>query len=141
MISTNYESEPTVEYFVRGMIQAGNIQFVGKDYVRDTGAVNIGKTALGKPISSKINVIFLGKASDDVNLTVAKSEPSFVQVKIEKVPGENQAIFAMTITIPATTAGNWYGPEQKNMGMLELETNVPESPMLKIPLQFLVEKN
>jgi len=141
MISTNYESEPTVEYFVRGLIQAGNIQYVGKDYMRDTGAINLGKTSLGKPISSKISVIFRGKSSDDVSLTVGKREPSFVDVNIEKVPGENQAVFAMTITIPATTAGNWFGPEQKNMGLLELQTNVPESPMLRIPLQFLVERN
>ncbi|MCL2304350.1 MAG: DUF1573 domain-containing protein [Planctomycetaceae bacterium] len=139
IISTNYESEPTLEYFVRGMIQAGNVQIVGKDYVKDTGVINIGKTTLGRPISSKITVTFQGRSSDDVDLTVAKSDPSFVQVNIEKLPGE-KAIFVITITVSATTAGNWYGPEQKIMGLLELETNVPESPTLKLPLQFLVEK-
>jgi len=140
MISTNYESEPTVEYFVRGMIQAPNVQIAGKDYMRETGAINIGKTSLGKPISSKIDVTFLGKSSDDVNLTVAKSEPSFVQVNIEKIQGP-LALFRFTVTVPATTAGYWYGPEQRTMGLLELETNVPESPTLKFPLQFLVEGN
>ena len=140
-IVTNYESEPTLEYFVRGMIQAPFVQIAGKDYMRETGAINIGKTTLGKPISSKITVTFLGKSSDDVNLAVAKSEPSFVDVKIEKVPGERLAIFMIEVTIPATTAGYWYGPEQKTMGLLELETNVPESPVLKFPLQFLVEGN
>jgi len=141
MISTNYESEPTLEYFVRGMIQAPYVQIAGTNYMRETGAINVGKTTLGKPISSKITVTFQGKSSDDVDLTVAKKEPSFVDVNIEKVPGERLAIFMITVMVPATSAGYWYGPEQKTMGLLELETNVPESPTLKFPLQFLVEGN
>ena len=140
MISTNYESEPTLEYFVRGMIQAPFVQIAGTNYMRETGAINIGKTSLGRPISSKITVIFLGKASDDVELTIATKEPSFVVVNFEKVPGE-RAIFEMTVTIPATTAGNWFGPEQRTMGLLELKTNIPETPMLRFPIQFLVEGN
>ena len=141
VISTNYESEPTVEYFVRGMVHAGNVQIVGKDYMRETGAINIGKTALGSPISTRINVIFLGKSSDDVHLAVARKEPSFIQADIEKTPGERQAVFTVTVTVPATTAGYWFGPEQKTMGLLELETNIPETPMLRFPVQFLVEGN
>jgi len=140
MISTNYESEPTLEYFVRGMVQAQNVQIAGKDYMRETGAINIGKTSIGRPVSSKITVIFLGKASDDVELTIAQKEPSFVDVSIGKVPGE-RAIFELTVAIPATTAGNWFGPEQRTMGLLELKTNLPETPILKFPIQFLVEGN
>jgi len=139
MISTNYESEPSLEYFVRGMIQAQNVQIAGKDYMRETGAINIGKTTLGRPISSKITVIFIGKSADDVDLKVVTKEPSFVDVKFEKAPGE-RAIFEITVTIPATTAGYWFGPEQRTMGLLEIETNLPETPMLRFPLQFLVEK-
>ncbi len=140
MISTNYESEPTLEYFVKGQVQARNIQIAGKDYVRDTGIINIGKTMLGKPISTKINIVFLNKA-DDATLTVAKVDPPFVEAKVEKLPGEKQAVFVLSISIAATTSGYWNGPEQKNMGMIELETNVPDSPVLKFPLQFLVEGN
>ena len=139
IISTNYESEPTLEYFVKGMVQAANTQIAGKDYVRETGAINIGKTSLGKPISSKINVIFLGKSSDAVDLSVAKVEPDFMEVEIEKVPSERQAIFSISVKIPATTAGYWNGPDQKNMGSFELQTNVSDSPTLKFPVQFLVE--
>ena len=139
LISTNYESEPTIEYFIKGMFQAGNTQIAGKDYVRDTGAINIGKTSLGKPISSKINVIFLGKSSDAVEMNVAKTEPDFLEVEIEKIPSERQAIFSISVKVSATTAGYWNGPDQKNMGLIELQTNVSDSPTLKFPVQFLVE--
>ncbi len=139
MISTNYESEPKVEYFVRGLVQDRNIQVAGKDYVRDTGIINIGKTMLGKPISTKINIIVLNKP--DATLTVKRVEPSFVEAKVEKLPSETQSVFVLSVNIPATTAGYWNGPEQKNMGLIELETNIPESPVLKYPIQFLVEGN
>lgn len=145
LIRTNYESEPIVEYFLKGIVRAGNVTIAGKDYIRDTGALNIGKTIIGKPLSSNFIVTFLGRVPENADLKIVKREPDFLEVDVQKIGGGSEestsTVFRVSVKMPATKAGYWYGPEQKNMGLLEFETGVPQTPMLRFPIQFMVEGN
>ncbi|MGL6195934.1 MAG: DUF1573 domain-containing protein [Thermoguttaceae bacterium] len=142
-IVTNYDSEPTVEYFVKGQIRAGNITIAGKDYARDTGVLNLGKTSVGIPVKSTFTLGFPGSAQADTTVKIVKVEPEALSVEMNKIGGTTEGVaptFIFKVQALSSTPGYWNGPDQKNMGLIELETNLPDVPTYKMPVQFLIEK-
>lgn len=139
ILHTNYESDPSVEYFVRGMVQAGNIVVGGKDFVRDTGSIRMGKTVVGKPLATTISIRYTGPVPPEAELKVAKIEPEVLKVEIQKL-GTGNTIYNVNLEVLSSTPGYWNGPEIRKMGSVVFETGLPDSPTLSIPVQFMIEK-
>lgn len=138
LIHTNYDSEPTMEYFVRGLVKAGNITFSGKDFVQATGALNMGKTLVNRPLQSTLGVRF-NEGGTVPELEVVKVEPEFLKVDITRPGGETDPFFMVRTEVLSTTPCYWNGPEQARMGVIEFKTNLPDAPTIRVPVQFLVE--
>ena len=143
IIHTNYESEPSIEYFVKGVVQSPNIAIGGINYSKETGVLNLGKTVIGKPLTSTFTIRYLGNVPDGADLKLIKADPPFVKVDVKAIGGGSQTspatTFLFTVEILSDKKGYWNGPDQRNMGVIEFETNLPNEPTLKFPLQFLVE--
>ncbi len=150
LLITNYEKEPELEFFVKGNIVAGNISIGGRDFNRETGVLNAGRTTILKPLVSQFTVRYTGIVPENADLKVVQVEPPFMKITVEKLGGTENAeeaaarrslAFVCKAEIMSETPGSWNGPDPKNMGFVEFETGLPETPTLRIPIQFSIDGN
>jgi len=142
-VKTNYSSQTSVNFLVSGQIVSGNVAISGQGYNRSTGIANLGQTVMGGSLSREISIQFSGASAPSASISVREVEPAWIRVELSepKDVGPLLRIFSLTVEVPedAPTGNYGYGGDGQQAQVM-LETNNESMPVLKIPLQFAVEK-
>ena len=141
-VKTNYASLVSVQFVASGQVVGGSVSVSGQGYDREKGIANLGRTVTGKSISRELLIQFSGSSSSSASVQVKSIEPSWLRVTLP--PPKNVGslrIFSLLIEIPENAPSGSYGFGGDSLqSHVTLETNDESMPVLKIPLQFAVER-
>lgn len=146
VLTTNFTREPRVEYVVRGQVFGEGVMISGPFYQKETGMLQIGKTLFGKTLVRDFSVSFTGASAEKSELRVAGVLPSWLKVSVSEprktgIDAAARRIYTVTIEVPADApVSNYMNVGEAHDALLTLDTGTADSPPIKIPLQFAVEK-
>lgn len=146
-IKTNYASEPTFEFLIKGQVSGGAVSVSGMGYNKDRGVAIIGKTIQGKKLNRSIMIQFSGSAADNAKLQVKEVRPEWLKLSLNEPRDigrdtSRRRLYSLEIEIPTNAPlGNFMNADDENNGsVITLETGLDDSPIIKIPLEFAVER-
>ncbi len=145
-VKSNYASQPSAEFFVRGQIRGGAVSIAGSAYRKDTGTAVLGKTSVGQKISRDLSVQFSGTSAVLVDLKIKAVTPAWLNVTLTEPrdmgnDAARRRFYTLTIELPATApVSNYYKSDAENVATITLETGLDDMPVIKIPVQFAVEQ-
>jgi hypothetical protein len=141
-LKTNYPNDPVVEFFVRGQVTGGTVSISGYGFNKSTGIDVLGKTVAGQKLTRDISIQFSGLTASTTELKVKEVSPAWVKTTVAPPRDAGRMrIFSVTIEIPADApAGNYMYLTETESAFVSLETNDPNVPVLKIPIQFSIER-
>lgn len=143
-VRTNYPSEPSVEFLVRGQVSGNAISITGMGYDKESGMIRLGGTSRGQRLSRSYSVQFLGTTSALVDLKVKEVNPDWLKVDLSDprdIGGDaaKRRLYTLTLELPADApVGSFMGTDKESPAMIILETGLKETPAIKIPVQFAV---
>ena len=140
-VGTNYPSQPNVIFTVNGQIVSGNVSISGQGYNRSTGVADLGKAGRGRSAARELSIQFTGLSAQSASVQVSAVEPAWLRTELAPPRGAGPLrIFPLTIEVPENApAGGFLFGGDGPQAHVTLETNDETMPVLKIPLQFVVE--
>jgi hypothetical protein len=135
-VATNYPGQPNVIFSASGQI-VGNVSISGQGYNSATGVVDLSRTVAGK---SEVLIRFSGLSAQSATVQIKAVEPDWLRTNL--LPPRDlgvQRIFSLMIEVPENApAGNYSLNSDGLQAHVTLETNDESTPVLKIPIQFVV---
>lgn len=142
-IKTNYSSEPSIEIFARGQVFGSGITIAGQGFDRTMGIMSIDTIKSGERIIRDITIQLTGTSIQNAEIKIKEIRPQWLKATIKKGGVETavRRFFTLTIEIPPDAPqGNYITTDENKAAMIILETGLPESPTIKIPIRFAIEK-
>lgn len=145
-LRTNYAGEPRIEFLARGQVAGSGITIAGTGYLRDKGYALLGKTTVGQRLTKDVSIQFSGVAAMQADLKIKETVPSWLKVSLTQprdIGSETsrRRFYTVTIEIPTDApVCNFMKSETESDAMITLETGLSDTPTLKIPIQFAVER-
>ncbi len=145
-IKSNYVSQPSAEFLVQGQIRGGAVSITGSAYRKDTGVAVLGKTPAGQKLARELSIQFSGMSAVLVDLKIKEVFPAWLSVNLTEPRdlGSDVArrrFYSLMIEVPATApVSSFSAGAQENAAVIVLETGLEDIPVIKIPIQFAVEK-
>ena len=147
-VRTNYPNQPTLTFLASGQVvggdqfAGGNVVLRGQGYNSVTGEVDLGHTVLGNSVSREISIQFSGAEAHSALVQVSEVRPAWIRAQLSSPADVGSfRIFSLTIGIPADApiVGNVTNGDDL-MAEIVLETNDATTPVLRMPLQFTIER-
>jgi hypothetical protein len=142
-IKTNYNSEPSIEIFARGNVFGNGITLAGQGFDRTTGIMSIETIKSGERILRDISIQFTGASIQNADVKIKEVRPDWLKTTITKGSVETavRRFFTLSIEIPPNAPQcNYVTPDENKAALVILETGLTESPIIKIPIRFAIEK-
>lgn len=141
---TTSEFAPELEIPVTSYI-VGDISVIAvKKYEREKSVLYLNKLKKSEGTSTKLFLIVKGPHRDNVEIELAETRPSYMNVEVGEAESINQGNvrkIPLSIEIPAgSPEGNFLGPERKDLGKIALSVKGhPEIQEVNIGVYFSVE--
>ncbi|MDR2344561.1 MAG: DUF1573 domain-containing protein [Planctomycetaceae bacterium] len=142
-IKTSYNSEPSIEIFARGRVFGNGITLAGQGFDREKGIMSIETIRSGERIIRDISIQLTGTNMQNANVKIKEVRPEWLKTAITKgsVETDVRRFFTLSIEIPSNAPQcNYFTSDENKAAMIILETGLIESPIIKIPVQFAIEK-
>lgn len=146
-IKANYASEPTFDFLIKGQVSGGAVTVSGMGYNKERGVATIGKTIQGKKLNRSILIQFSGSVAENAKLQVRQIRPEWLKVHLNEPRDigrdtSRRRLYSLEIEIPADAPlGNFMNAnDETNGSVVTLETGLDDSPIIKVPLEFAVER-
>ena len=140
-VKTN-SSQTSINFLANGQIVGGNVTISGQGYSRSTGVADLGRTIQGRSISREISIQFSGSGAQLASVQVNSVEPAWVRTELSPPRDVGPLrIVTLMIGIPEDApTGSYVFSGDGQRAYLLLETNDESMPVLRIPLQFVVDR-
>lgn len=145
-VRTNYPTEPSFEFMIRGQIAGSGITISGMGFDKETGVARLGKTLVGQRLTKDLMIQFQGTAALEAELKVRSVKPEWLKVTLTQphdigAASSRRRFYTMTVEVPVeATVGNYTRIDEDGESVITLETGLEDSPTLRIPVQFVVER-
>jgi hypothetical protein len=142
-IKTNYNSEPSIEIFARGQVFGNGITLAGQGFDRATGIMSIDTIKSGERIIKDISIQLTGTNVQNADIKVKEIRPQWLKTTITKGSVETavRKFFTLSIEIPPDAPQcNYVTTDDNKTAIITLETGITDSPIIKIPVRFAIEK-
>ncbi|MDR1480948.1 MAG: DUF1573 domain-containing protein [Planctomycetaceae bacterium] len=142
-IKTSYSSEPSIEIFARGQVFGGGITIAGQGFDRATGIVSIDTIRSGERVVRDISIQITGASIQNADIKIKEIRPQWLKANVNKGSVETtvRRFFTLTIEIPPNAPqSNFVTSDENKAALVILETGLPESSIIKIPIRFAIEK-
>ncbi|MDR1925433.1 MAG: DUF1573 domain-containing protein [Planctomycetaceae bacterium] len=142
-IKTNFKSEPSIDIFVRGQVFGNGITMAGQGFDRTTGIMSIETIKSGQKLLRDMSIQLTGTEVKNAEVKVKEVRPEWLNVTITKgaVDTDIRRFFTLSIEIPPNAPQcNFINSDNNKAAMVELETGLPNAPIIKIPIRFAIEK-
>ncbi|MDR2170822.1 MAG: DUF1573 domain-containing protein [Planctomycetaceae bacterium] len=142
-IKTSYVSESSIEIFARGQIYGAGITLAGQGFDRTTGIMSIETIRSGEKIVRDISIQFTGTNLQNAEIKVKEVRPKWLKTNVTKGGVETavRRFFTLSIEIPPDAPQcNYTTPDDDKAALVILETGMTNSPTIKIPIRFAIEK-
>lgn len=142
---TNYPSHPNLELMVHGQIAASGISVTGMGFIKDTGVLLLGTVNRGQKLTRDVSIQITGSTAAQSNLQVKEVRPEFLKTSLTQPKDagsetSRRRFYTLTLEVPANApVCNYMKADEQSAAMVTLETGLPETPVIKIPVQFAVE--
>lgn len=134
-------TRPSLDVPIRGHVGSG-ISVYGQGWDAEKTRLRLGLVSSREGCERKLLVVVHGTQPEQVQFKVARVDPDFLNVEIGKTVAVGDGAVNQTpiaIRIPkGTPPMNRTGSDQGGTGEILLETNLEESPQLRIPVSFAV---
>ncbi|MCL2743024.1 MAG: DUF1573 domain-containing protein [Planctomycetaceae bacterium] len=145
-IKTNYISEPEFEFTAKGQVVGSSISISGMSFNKDRGVLLMDKTVQGQSIKRDVMISFIGSSAARANLQKKDVVPEYLNITLSepKDIGKDVAVrrfYTMSVEVPASApVGSFMKADSGECGVITLETGLTENPVIKIPVEFSVER-
>ncbi|MDR1484273.1 MAG: DUF1573 domain-containing protein [Planctomycetaceae bacterium] len=142
-IKTNYSSEPSIEIFARGKVFGSGITLAGQGFDRTTGIMSIETIRSGERIVRDISIQLTGASIQNADIKIKEVRPQWLKTTVTKGSVETavRRFFTLSIEIPPDAPQcNYVTPDEDKAALVILETGLSDSPIIKIPVRFAIEK-
>lgn len=144
LIATGVEAESAIVLPIMGTV-GDDISVVGKGWNQQIGELRLGRIDSSEGLDRTVYIITRGVDPNSIIMKLKNVSPDFLKVELgETEPfgsSGNITRTRMTLKIPAGTRPcTFMGGFESDPAMIELETGLPDSPILNILLSFFVEE-
>jgi len=141
-VRTNFPSHTNVSFLVSGQIVSGNVSISGQGYNNQTG-VQFEPTERGrKGIPREISIQIRELEAHSATVQIREVEPAWIRTELSPPRDVGPLrMFTLTIEIPEDApTGNYVFSGDGLRAYILLETNDETTPVVRIPLQFVVRQ-
>ena len=142
VLKTNIDSAPTVEIPVQGTV-GSELIVSGFGWDEQTGVLTLGTVSAAKGTTRKLSIFARGPHAASVQLKPTRVVPDQLQVDVGpgRPLGEGAVVqIPLTLRIPPDSPpANHLGAKASDLGQVDLETNHPKQPQLRILVRFAIK--
>lgn len=144
VFKTNYPSEPTVEILVRGKIVGSGVSISGMGYDKETGALTMGTTSVGRKLVRDLLIQFSGSNTNRADLKITEVRPTWLKTTLTQPRDlgsetSRRRFYTLTVEVPANAVpANFQKSDAADSALITLETGLDDVPPIRIPVQFIV---
>lgn len=142
-VKTNYASEPSLDFLVRGQVSAGGLSFVGKGYNRNQGFLDMGVLS-GTDYEHNVNLILTGTGAEETKVEIEEVYPKWLKIDIAEdrnagTEVRSMRIITFSIKVPAgSSSGDYSSISDGRNGYVTLKTSNPDNPTIHLPILFVI---
>ena len=139
-VRTNYPSQTNVSFLASGQVVSGNVAISGQGYNSQTG-VQFEPTEKGrKGTPREISIQIRGVEAQSASVQIREVEPAWIRAELSPPRDVGPLrIFTLNIEVPEDApTGSYVFSGDGQRAYIMLETNDEITPILRIPLQFVV---